>query len=390
MQTYLQWTRTPRRPNVTTLGCSSGIMTPYHSRRLPEEERRGLLERGRSQFKRMRFGLTTTLMGDGYYSFDMNTRWRGQMWWYPEYDAPLGYPTGPAQRHPDGTWRRQFDGGLVVVNPTPWDVRIELPHRHRDVSSHRVDTAFTIPEMDGRILLPTDQPICPGDWPEPDPPLSRIGPAGIVERGGIVVLRWGRGSAARFDAQGDLVGLWGAGEELGCSIRPVIVADQRWQDFAAEAVSHHIDFEGQVVFTGRRRCEGQVLEFVETVHAEGPALALEYHWRAVTPLRLHKFRQAIRLAVSTFGGGRASHAGHEVTLPAEMAAGRDLAAGLDAVDLVTAKGTALRVLLSDRGNLSDDRHFGASGYLLASYLVQGEIPAGQEWRSRISLIPGGQ
>ena len=70
----------------------------------------------------MRFGLATTLMGDGYHAYDLHTRWRGQRWWYKEYDAPLGYPRAAARRQPDGSWRREFDGGTVVVNPTPIDL----------------------------------------------------------------------------------------------------------------------------------------------------------------------------------------------------------------------------------------------------------------------------
>lgn len=51
----------------------------------------------------------------------------------------------------------------MVVNPTSWDVRIELGKRHCDVSSHRVDTTFTIPRMDGRILLPRDEALRAGE-----------------------------------------------------------------------------------------------------------------------------------------------------------------------------------------------------------------------------------
>ena len=143
----------------------------------------------------MRFGLATTLMGDGYYSFDLHTRWRGQYWWYPEFDAPLGYPTGPCERNADGTWHRQFDGGLVVVNPTDWDASVELDQLHRDVSSGQVDRRFVVPRLDGRIYLPSDGPIQPGTLPPAEPQLTATGPAGVVERDGNLVLRDGHGMA---------------------------------------------------------------------------------------------------------------------------------------------------------------------------------------------------
>ena len=135
LEKYLHWTKTPRKPNVTVLGCGSAVEPPFEPFKLSPAERLPYLDRGKARLQRMRFGLATTLMGDGFYSYDLHTRWRGQYWWYPEFDAPLGYPTGPCQRQTDGTWRRQFDGGIVVVNPTDWDVDVELNRRHRDASS---------------------------------------------------------------------------------------------------------------------------------------------------------------------------------------------------------------------------------------------------------------
>jgi hypothetical protein len=38
--------------------------------------------------------------------------------WFPEYDYDLGRPLGAATRDDDGVWRRRFENGLVVVNPT--------------------------------------------------------------------------------------------------------------------------------------------------------------------------------------------------------------------------------------------------------------------------------
>ncbi len=151
---YLYWTGTPHRPNVTTIVSSSGIEPPFEAHEtLSTGEREKLLESGRQRQQRMRFGLATALMGDGYFAYDLHTRWRGQKWWYPEYDAPLGYPRGAAREHPDGTWRRVFDGGLVVVNPTARQVDVETGMPARDASTGRVGRTFGIPPRDGRILL---------------------------------------------------------------------------------------------------------------------------------------------------------------------------------------------------------------------------------------------
>ena len=65
-------------------------------------------------------------------------------WWYPEFDAPLGRPKGPAEHRPDGLWQRQFDGGLVVVNGTLYDAELTLAANSEDISTHRLGTRFTL------------------------------------------------------------------------------------------------------------------------------------------------------------------------------------------------------------------------------------------------------
>jgi hypothetical protein len=153
---YLFWTGTPHRPNLTTIVSSSGVEPPFDPHQsLSKLEQEKLLESGRKLEQRMRFGLTTTLMGDGYFAYDLHTRWRGQHWWYPEYDAPLGYPRAAAREYPDGTWRRAFDGGLVVVNPTATAVDVETDTLLRDASMGRTSRTFAVPARDGRLLLTT-------------------------------------------------------------------------------------------------------------------------------------------------------------------------------------------------------------------------------------------
>jgi len=63
----------------------------------------------------MRYGLTSTLLGDGYYSFD-NLGEHRYSYWYDEFETNLGYPTQPAQRLKK-VWVRFFDHGLSIVYP---------------------------------------------------------------------------------------------------------------------------------------------------------------------------------------------------------------------------------------------------------------------------------
>jgi len=81
----------------------------------------------------MRFGLTSTLLGNGFYSFDYGDQDHGQTWSYDEYNAYLGKPAGSPElasnsaiqanaasgyRLSANVWQRDYQNGVVLVNPT--------------------------------------------------------------------------------------------------------------------------------------------------------------------------------------------------------------------------------------------------------------------------------
>lgn len=82
-----------------------------------------------SDYRKMRFGLGSTLLGDGYYSFDYGTEEHSQVWWYDEYETELGKAISDpynvlnksSDRWQPGIWRRDFENGVVVVNSTKQD-----------------------------------------------------------------------------------------------------------------------------------------------------------------------------------------------------------------------------------------------------------------------------
>ncbi|MHC4717686.1 MAG: putative glycoside hydrolase, partial [Planctomycetota bacterium] len=196
---YFHWTQTPHRPTVTTIVSSSGLEPAFNAwKNMTEADRNAILTKGKALTRRMRFGLATTLMGDGYYAYDLHTRWRGQHWWYPEYDAPLGYPTGPSREFADGTWRRSFDGGMAVINPTCLDLLVKPGRRSRDVSSGKVGEEFLIPAQDGRILVPTSDAPAQPRLPDPAPAFTRRGPGRIARRDGRVLWRMDDRTCAVF------------------------------------------------------------------------------------------------------------------------------------------------------------------------------------------------
>lgn len=85
-----------------------------------------IYENNQENYARFRYGLTSTLLGEGYYSFDYDVTNHGQLWWYDEYDHKLGKAQSNAynilknssQVIEPGLWRRDFANGLVIVNST--------------------------------------------------------------------------------------------------------------------------------------------------------------------------------------------------------------------------------------------------------------------------------
>lgn len=80
-------------------------------------------------YQAMRFGLASTLLGDGYFSFDYGDQSHQQLWWYDEYDMKLGQAQSSYINllEPEndyikaGLWRRDFDNGIALVNSTNKD-----------------------------------------------------------------------------------------------------------------------------------------------------------------------------------------------------------------------------------------------------------------------------
>lgn len=135
---------------------------------------------GRDDYQKARYGLTSALLADGFYSFDLGDQNHGQTWWYDEYNFSLGEPAGQpflaknggagapgalnfAQR---GLWRRDFKAGLVLVNSGNVAETIDLGGEYEklrgtqdpSVNDGLIVSAVTVQPQDGLILLrPLDE-----------------------------------------------------------------------------------------------------------------------------------------------------------------------------------------------------------------------------------------
>jgi hypothetical protein len=116
MRRYRDWMRHSAKPATTTLCCHPrGVDTdPWAWAELSEADRESTVERHRQSDPAMlRFGLCFALMGDGFFAYDLGTMQRGQWWWYPEYDAPLGHPLGDCAEARPRAWTRAYEGAIV-------------------------------------------------------------------------------------------------------------------------------------------------------------------------------------------------------------------------------------------------------------------------------------
>ncbi|MBU1130833.1 hypothetical protein KJ840_01755 [Patescibacteria group bacterium] len=116
-----------------------------------------------ADYRQMRFGLTSALLGNGYYSFDFGDTEHGQLWWYDEYSAYLGKPLGPKTILNNNPYlqQRDFERGLIVVNAADQKVALELNGRYEkiigsqapEINNGSLVNALDIPAQDGLALL---------------------------------------------------------------------------------------------------------------------------------------------------------------------------------------------------------------------------------------------
>lgn len=388
---YLRWCLESRRPVVTTIVCHPrGIdMDAWRWAKVSWRERQGLRQAfERSDMQTMRFGLATTLMGDGYFAYDCGNMGRGDWWWYPEYDAPLGRPKGPASRRADGTWQREYDGGLVVVNGTSYDAVVELDATHRDVSTGRVRTRFTLPMFDGRILLPTDAPATPG---EDVAPRLTIGPPQMLRvvklDDGVTVVQCPGGLELRFEQTGALRDILFGGRVVMTGGWPA-AASPPWRPFkiedaAAAEPSATLD-EVRLRFEGAMVEGAQRVEFAETclVRADN-SFTLHFDFSAATDLNLRLWRHYFFLPVRAYAGATARTDGGSITLPEELGE-ESLLPGARRFE-IEGRDLVITVDSSVPLSLIDHRRWGTPDYLLAGYPVSGRVKRGTTWSVDIAV-----
>jgi hypothetical protein len=155
-------------------GTWSGSMNSYLKftplNRYPQVPVINVNKKNQFDYRTFRFGLTSTLLGDGFYSFDYDTTNHTQAWWYDEYNVNLGAAKSSAYNLLDinnsvlkpGLWRRDFKFGSVLVNSTDKEQLYIFNKEEFDKIKGTQDTAFNngakinflkLSSKDGALIL---------------------------------------------------------------------------------------------------------------------------------------------------------------------------------------------------------------------------------------------
>ena len=394
---YLKWCKLSRKPMTTMIVCRPESLPddPWRTAKMTREERQAEGEKARREDEQtMRFGLATTLMGDGYFGYDCGTSGRGNWWWYKEYDAPLGYPKGDCRRNGDGTWQREYDGGTVVVNGSAYDTVVQLPRRCKDVSTGRVGTKFTLPMNDGRIFLPTDEPETA--TADAAPRLTATPPTSLRAAqlpNGLTVVQTPGGLELRVDGKGALQQIMLKGKRVLTGGTPV-VATPPFASFLPLDVTGGLEPQAagesaKLVYHGTLVREAQKIGYVETITVQPDnRFTLRFDFEALTDLDIRMWRHYFSFPVGLYAGGSATAEGRTVTLPEQLQADNAVLPEAKRVT-VTGKDCVVTVESTHPMALIDHRKYGSEEYLLPCYPVGGAVKAGTKLTVEMSASIAG-
>jgi hypothetical protein len=126
-------------------------------------------------YQKMRFGLASSLLDNGYYSYDYDVSSHGQLWWYDEYDVNLGTAQSSPYNLLDknnstikaGLWRRDFENGVAIVNSTVSTQSYVFKEEFEKINGSQDETVnngekinwLKIKPNDGIILLKTNTEV---------------------------------------------------------------------------------------------------------------------------------------------------------------------------------------------------------------------------------------
>lgn len=113
-------------------------------------------------YRFFRYAFTSSLLDNGYFSYTDDAKGYSSVPWFDEYEFKLGQPLQGPQTQPwkKGVYRRVFEKGLVLVNPSSHIVSVQVGPDYRritgtqapDVNNGKVADQITLPARDGVVL----------------------------------------------------------------------------------------------------------------------------------------------------------------------------------------------------------------------------------------------
>ena len=190
-----------------------------------------------------------------------------------------------------------------------------------------------------------------------------------------MLLRFG-GLVAMVNTDGVIQQVLDGGRPLVEGARPFIVKDDRWWDFEYVDVEHAVADDGTLTFSGKRKDGEMEIGFTQEIRTKGRALTVVYRCEALTDMHAHMWRHQLDLPVAAFAGGMFRAGGQAQALPVDLADEPTLAQGAGRISATSPDGAKVTVKLSGKGQLVDERHYGAQGYRVGLHPVNGDLVKG--------------
>jgi hypothetical protein len=139
-------------------------------------------------YRFFRYSFATCLLDDAYFDYAPYSNYYGTVEWFDEFDLAgtattswlgLALDRPPTEAWKSGVWRRDFEGGIALVNPQGngvVTVSVEDGFRHiagrqdPTVNNGRPASTITLQDGDGIILVREDTVAAPAP---PEPPVLR-------------------------------------------------------------------------------------------------------------------------------------------------------------------------------------------------------------------------
>jgi hypothetical protein len=117
-----------------------------------------------TDYQAFRYGFGSCLLDDGYYAFTNSAKGYSGVDWFDEYDQKLGkaISSPPKAAWKNGVWRRDFERGIVLVNPKgngQQTVTLEAGFKRfsgkqaPSVNNGADVTSITLKDRDGIVLM---------------------------------------------------------------------------------------------------------------------------------------------------------------------------------------------------------------------------------------------